>query len=238
MSMRTHGEATTELHAYHPIDRPRMDRDHEIVEALRLQEPTAAERLVAAYGDRAYRLAIRITRAPQDAEEVVQDALLTVVRKIDSFRGEAAFGSWVYRIVANAAYQKIRGRRRRQGEVSLDAVVGVFDERARDAGSPRDGSLTLDGPARQTEVRTALTEAIDELPTHYRAVFVLRDVEGLSHGEISEILSLSAANVKTRIHRARLLLRNQLRDSVATYRTRKLRSRSLVTPSMPATCTA
>jgi len=89
----------------------RADRDHGLVEALRLHEPTAAERLVATYGDRAYRLATGITGNAQDAEEVVQDVFWTAVRKIDTFRGESTFGSWLYRIVANAAYQKVRGRR-------------------------------------------------------------------------------------------------------------------------------
>ncbi|HET9469757.1 MAG TPA: sigma-70 family RNA polymerase sigma factor, partial [Usitatibacter sp.] len=70
--------------------------------ALRRGDPTAAEDLVAAYGDRASRLANRITGSAQDAEEAVQDAFLSVIRKIDSFRGESAFGSWIYRIVANA----------------------------------------------------------------------------------------------------------------------------------------
>ena len=88
-----------------------VDRDADLVEALRRQEPGAAEALVAAYGDRVYRLAIRITGNSSDAEEVVQDALWAATRKIDTFRGTAAFGSWVYRIAANAAYQKRRGRR-------------------------------------------------------------------------------------------------------------------------------
>src|SRR2546425_565553 len=111
----------------------RTDRDRELVEALRLHEPTAAERLVATYGDRAYRLARGITGNAEDAEEVVQDVLWTVVRKIDTFRGESAFGSWLYRIVANAAYQKVRGRQSRRAEVSLDDVLPLFDERGRHA---------------------------------------------------------------------------------------------------------
>ena len=90
----------------------RIDQDGSLVAALRRGDPTAAEDLVAVYGDRACRLATRITRNAQDAEEAVQDAFLSVIRKIDSFRGDATFGSWVYRIVANAAYQCCRKRRR------------------------------------------------------------------------------------------------------------------------------
>src|SRR2546422_10870391 len=109
-------------------DRRRPDRDLNLLEALRRREPMAAERLVTTYGERAYRLATSITGNGQDAEEVVQDAFWTVVRKIDSFRGDSAFGSWLYRIVANAAHQKLRTRQSRRRDVSWDDVMPVFDE--------------------------------------------------------------------------------------------------------------
>src|SRR6266852_6821288 len=123
-------EAVLELETSTVAHRPRADRDLDLLEALRLHDPTAAERLVATYGERAYRLATSITGNEQDAEEVVQDAFWTVVRKIDTFRGESAFGSWLYRIVANAAYQKLRARRRRRGEVRWDEVLPPFDEQS------------------------------------------------------------------------------------------------------------
>ena len=107
------GAAVLELETSTVGHRSGADRDLGLLEALRLHDPTAAERLVATYGDRAYRLATSITGNEQDAEEVVQDAFWTVVRKIETFRGESAFGSWLYRIVANAAYQKLRGWRSR-----------------------------------------------------------------------------------------------------------------------------
>jgi RNA polymerase sigma-70 factor (ECF subfamily) len=206
------GFTSTEPHVDARGNQPRVERDRELVEALRRADPRASECLVHTYEDRAYRLALRITGARQDAEEVVQDALLTIVRKIDGFRGDAAFGSWVYRIVANAAYQKIRGRRRRQAEISSDAVPGLLSERAGNTGRPGDWAMAVENPARQIEVRAALTEAIDELPAHYRTIFVLRDLHGLSHVEIGQRLSLSAANVKTRIHRARTMLRHRLTE--------------------------
>src|SRR2546428_4387078 len=107
----------------------RADRDLALLDALRRREPMAAECLVTRYGERAYRLARRITGNGQDAEEVVQDAFWTVVRKIDTFRGESAFGSWLYRIVTNAAYQKLRRRQSRRDELSLGDVLPLFDER-------------------------------------------------------------------------------------------------------------
>src|SRR6266581_5943005 len=192
------------------------DQDHELVEALRLHEPTAAERLVATYGDRAYRLARGITGSAQDAEEVVQDVVWTVVRKIDTFRGESAFGSWLYPIVTNAAYQKVRGRQSRRAELSLDDVLPLFDERGRHVAPVADWSARVEDPAVQTDLRVALTSAIDKLPTDYRTALLLRDVEGLSHLQVAEVLSLSVPTVKSRVHRARLFLRKQLGGAMTT----------------------
>src|SRR5216683_5609553 len=126
-------EAVLELETSTVAHRPRADRDLDLLEALRLHEPTAAERLVTTYGERAYRLATSITGNEQDAEEVVQDACWSVVRKIDTFRGDSAFGSWLYRIVANGAYGKLRRRQGRRRELSLDEVLPFFDEQGHHA---------------------------------------------------------------------------------------------------------
>src|SRR5437660_357134 len=172
------------------------NRDGALVAALRRGDPTAAEDLVAAYGDRACRLATRITRNAQDAEEAVQDAFLSVIRKIDSFRGDASFASWIYRIVANAAYQSCRRHRRRSADVSLDKLLPVFDQHGRHVAPIADWSTCLDDPARQTELRMVLGAASEELPADYRAVVGL--------------LGLTVVNVKMRVHRARLFMRKRL----------------------------
>src|SRR5205814_10270604 len=88
----------------------KTDGDAGLVEALRREDPEAPELLVETFGDRVYRLALRITGSNEDAEEVAQDALWTAARKIHTFKGESAFGSWLYRIAANAAYQTLRAR--------------------------------------------------------------------------------------------------------------------------------
>ena len=186
------------------------DHDDALIEALRLGERGAIEELIGRYGDRAYRLAIRITGKEQDSEEVVQDAFWAVVRKINSFRGESAFGSWFYRIVANTACQKLRGRPSRLQELSLDEVLPFFDETGRHVAPLADWSPRVDDPVLQAELRTALTSAIDELPAAYRTVWELRDVEGWSNREVVEALGLSVPLVKTRVHRARLFLRKRL----------------------------
>jgi len=200
----------TEVQKRPAVARPKKggDGDGGLIEALRRGEPAAAEQLIATYGARAYRLAIRITGNGQDAEEVVQDALWAVVRKIDTFRGDAAFGSWLYRIVANAAYAKVR--RSRRTDLSLDEVLPAFDEQGRHVEFMADWSPCVDDPGVQAELRTALTSAIDDLPAAYRAALVLRDVEGLSHLEIAQALSISLANAKSRVHRARLFVRKRL----------------------------
>src|SRR2546427_8755797 len=198
------------------VQERRADPDRELVEALRLHDAIAAERLVAKYGDRSYRLARGITGKAQDAEEVVQDVFWTVVRKIDTFRGESAFGSWLYRIVANAAYQKVRGRQSRRAELALDDVLPLFDERGRHVAPMADWSARVEDHAVQTELRMALTSAIDTLPADYRTALLLRDVEDLSHLQIAEVLSLNVPTVKSRVHRARLSLRKQLGDTMTT----------------------
>jgi RNA polymerase sigma-70 factor, ECF subfamily len=190
----------------------RIDRDDRLVEALRRREPTAAEGLVTTYGDRAYRLAIGITNNPRDAEEVVQDAFWSAIRQIDLFRGESAFGSWFYRIVANAAYQKLRGQSGRRAEVALEEVLPAFREDGQHAAPVGNWSASANDAARQAELRLALTSAIDELPAHYRAALVLHDVAGRSTTEIADALRLSVANVKSRVHRARLFLRMRLAE--------------------------
>jgi RNA polymerase sigma factor (sigma-70 family) len=118
-----------------------------VLEALQGGDPSAAERLVAHYGDRAYRLAIGITRNAQDAVEAVQDAFWSVIRNFGTFRGDSALGSWIYRIVLNAAYQKLRGRARRRDDISLDEVRPAFDEHGHHADSIADWSAAVGDPS-------------------------------------------------------------------------------------------
>jgi RNA polymerase sigma-70 factor (ECF subfamily) len=179
------------------------DRDRELVNILRGRDPAAAERLVATYGKRAHRLASRIVRNAEDAEEVIQDAFWSVLRRIDTFRGESAFGTWVYRIVANAAYVKLRATRRQRSEVSLDELP-----------APREAHRHDVEPLVRAELRSVLSAAIDDLPASYRCVIVLRDIEGLSAPETSTTLNLSIPNVKSRTHRARLRLRQRLTEYI------------------------
>ena len=191
---------------------PRVDADADLVEALRREEPDAAERLVERYGDRVYRLAMRITGLREDAEEAAQDALWTVARKVNMFKGESAFGSWIYRITANAAYQKLRTRRQKSAEIALDDVLPSLDGDGRHFEPMDDWSNRVDEQALQGELRGVLQQAIDGLPADYRTALVLHDVEGLSNPDIAEALGISLPAVKSRVHRSRLFVRKQLAD--------------------------
>ena len=186
--------------------------DAALVEALRREDPDAPAALVETYGDRVYRLARRITGSNEDAEEVAQDALWTAARKIGGFKGESAFGSWLYRITANAAYMKLRSRRSKGAEISLEDVLPALDEEGRHFEPMDDWSPRVDEQALQGELRDVLEEAIAALPPDYRTAVVLHDIEGLSNPDIAEALGISLPAVKSRIHRSRLFLRQRLSE--------------------------
>jgi len=194
-----------ELMLGHPRESANCHAD--LVEALRRQETGAIEALITLYGDRVYRLAMRITGNRPDAEEVVQDVFWTVVRRIETFRGEAALSSWLYRITANCAYTKLRVRRARHQENWRDEGSVLIDEHVPPV---QDWSGRIEDPALQFELRNVLIAALESLPEDYRAIVLLRDVEGLSPQDVSQITGLSIASVKTRTHRARLVLRKRL----------------------------
>jgi RNA polymerase sigma-70 factor, ECF subfamily len=198
------------------MDSTKVDSDAALVEALRREDPEAPELLVETYGDRVYRLALRITGSNEDAEEVAQDALWTAARKISTFKGEAAFGSWLYRIAANAAYQKLRARKAKAPEIAMDDVLPAFDEAGRHFEPMADWSERVDEQALQGELRRVLGAAIDELPPDYRTALVMHDVEGLSNPDIAEALGISLPAVKSRVHRSRLFVRKQLAEYMKT----------------------
>jgi RNA polymerase sigma-70 factor (ECF subfamily) len=194
----------------------RVDRDAALVEALRNGDPQAMEHLVETYADRAYRLTLRITGSKEDAEEATQDALWTAGRKIHTFKGDSAFGSWLYRIAANAAYMKLRARKAKAREIAIEDVLPSLDDgglhfEPMDDWSPRVEEQTLNG-----ELRDILDAAIAELPPDYRTALVLHDIEGLPNPDVAETLGISLPAVKSRIHRSRLYLRKRLADYMQT----------------------
>jgi RNA polymerase sigma-70 factor (ECF subfamily) len=172
------------------------------------------EELITRYETKVHNLAMRLTRNAEDAEEVLQDVFVTVYRKIEGFEGKAKFSSWLYRITVNAAFMKLRKRKQDQS-VSLDDMLPHLQNKAitqKNAFGAHSDSLALNN-----EIRMALEGAIQKLPDDYRAVFVLRDIDGLSNKEVGEILGLSIPAVKSRLHRSRLMLRKRLRRFYEDY---------------------
>jgi RNA polymerase sigma-70 factor (ECF subfamily) len=187
--------------------------DLALLARLRAGDAAALETLMRRYSSRMYRLAYGITRNRADADEVVQDVFVTIVRKSGTFEGRAALGSWIYRVTTNAALNKRRGKRL-EVETSLEEHLPRFDEDGHRQGDRAfllaDWSATPERELLAGEARGVLQRALDELPARYRAVLVLRDVEELSNEQVAEIVGESVASVKSRLHRARMALREQL----------------------------
>jgi RNA polymerase sigma-70 factor, ECF subfamily len=192
--------------------------DLALVERLRQADASALELLMERYSPRIYRVAFGITRNHAEAEEVVQDVFLTLFRKIDTFEGRAAIGTWLYRVAANAALIKRRGKRV-ELEVSLEDCLPTFRADGHREGDRSwvlaDWSETPESELLAGEAREILDRALERLPEHYRALLVLRDVEELSNEEVAEILGESVSSVKSRLHRARMALREILTKGLA-----------------------
>ncbi len=191
--------------------------DPDLVTRLQQGDAAALELLMERHAAHAYRVAYGITGDRADAEEVVQDAFLAMYRKAATFEGRAALSTWLYRVVTNAALMKRRGRRR-EVEVSLDARLPRFHEDGSRAGDmsvlTADWSQNPETELLSRETRGMLSRAIDALPDAYRTVLLLRDIEALSNDEVAEIVGESVAAVKSRLHRARMALREELNRSL------------------------
>jgi RNA polymerase sigma-70 factor (ECF subfamily) len=184
------------------------DNDAALVQAAQQGDKRAFAHLVQKYEQRVYNLARRMMRDPQDAEDVLQETFISVYRHLNEFQGDSSFSTWLYRIATNASLMKLRARK--DLTVSLDAPV-ESDEG--ESAMPReivDWSVTPEEALLNSEVRAQMDAAVAELPETMRAVFVLRDIEGLSVQETAEVLGISVPNVKTRLHRARMMLRERL----------------------------
>jgi len=169
----------------------------------------SVEQVFREYAPRIYSLALRLLGNEADAEDVTQEVLLQLIRKLDTFRGDSALPTWLHRVTVNAALMHRRNRATRSNP-SIREPLDNFLENGAHARPVRPWSLPPDQKALDRETRTLIDKAIAELPEAYRDIFVLADVEGLGNPEIAEMLALSVSTVKSRLHRARLLMRNAL----------------------------
>ena len=183
------------------------------VEMARARDPDAFEALVVRHRARVYGLALRMMREPGEAEEVVQETFLSAWQNLGSFRAESSVGSWLYRICANFCLMRLRHRKadptQAPGEESLPAPD--FDSEGRLlASSTYDWSRGAEEKALDHELRQAIEGAVAILPDAHRLVFLLKDVQGLSYEEIATATGATVPALKTRLHRARLAMREAI----------------------------
>ena len=189
-------------------------QNEDLLKRLQQGDERALADLADAYGTKIYQLAFRYLRNHEDAEEVTQDVLYKVFRKVGEFRGDAALSSWIYRITFNSAmsrlrsasYQRAQDEQRTQASADGDeAVMASLNEIA-------DWSQMADEHLLRSQLRRRLLRAVLALPVIYRAPVVLRDLQGMSTEEASAMLRVKDQTLKSRLHRGRLILRKQLAD--------------------------
>ena len=180
--------------------------DVDLVRFAQEGDTRAFDELVVRYRDKVYRLSFKILRHEDDAAEALQDAFLSAFRGLKNFKAESTFSTWLYRVATNASLMKYR--KRRDDHVSLEQSQS-YQTDAEPLAIPDWSQQPLE-ELLDTETREIMEEGLRKLPEDLRTVFILRDEEGHSNAEVAEILDLSVAAVKSRLHRARIVLRDRL----------------------------
>jgi RNA polymerase sigma-70 factor, ECF subfamily len=188
--------------------------DQALVNRLRGGDIDAVADLSARYGARIQQLAMRYVKNREDAEEVAQDVLLKVNRRIDAFRGDSALSSWIYRITFNTAMSRLRRLKHLRPIEPASADTATFEDTGvpRVTADPPDWSSLADDEVMRGELRARLVQALRTLPAVYRVPVLLRDIHGLSTEEASAVLRIKPQTLKSRLHRGRLILREELGD--------------------------
>jgi RNA polymerase sigma-70 factor (ECF subfamily) len=184
----------------------RQPNEQELIGRMQAGDNTAVSELASTYGPRIHQLAFRYLKNWEDAEEVTQDVLMKVHKKIEAFRGDAALSSWIYRITFNTAMSRLRN-----GRFSRPHEVPRQDESSEHpTQDPADWSSLADDQVMRGELRNRLIGALTHLPEVYRIPVILRDIQGLSTEEASAVLRVKPQTLKSRLHRGRLILRQHL----------------------------
>jgi RNA polymerase sigma-70 factor (ECF subfamily) len=198
---------------FSPLRRPASvdfrQEDEALLGELRRGTPESVEALFDRFHGKIYGRAMSIVKNESDAEEAVQDVFMTVVRKAHTFKGNSALYSWIYRICVNTCLMRLRGKRRHE-TVSIEEFMPVFTEDGMHASLIDDWSKEVERKALDKELGQVIRNSTKNLSEKYRVVFELSDVEGLPNDETAKILGLTVPAVKSRLHRARLYLREQL----------------------------
>jgi RNA polymerase sigma-70 factor (ECF subfamily) len=184
--------------------------EKDLIGRMQAGDTSAVADLSSTYGPRIHQLAFRYLKNWEDAEEVTQDVLMKVHRKIAAFRGDAALSSWIYRITFNTAMSRLRtSRYSRPLEVQAPEPPADSD---RPVAEPADWTSLADDRVLRGELRDRLIAGLQELPEVYRVPVILRDIQGLSTEEASAVLRVKPQTLKSRLHRGRLILREHLAD--------------------------
>jgi RNA polymerase sigma-70 factor (ECF subfamily) len=192
----------------------REPQDRQLLARLQAGEDQALGDLARTYGPKIYQLAFRYLRSREDAEEITQDVLFKVHRKVREFRGDAALSSWIYRITFNAAMSRLRTVRYQRSQ-DTDRQSSSADVESTAAPATRETADWTNLPDEQlfrSQLRKRVFGAILALPAIYRAPVMLRDIQGMSTEEASAMLKVKDQTLKSRLHRGRLILRKQLAD--------------------------
>ena len=191
----------------------RDPQNDQLLSRLQAGDERALAELADAYGTKIYQLAFRYLRNKEDAEEVTQDVLFKVYRKVGEFRGDAALSSWIYRITFNAAMSRVRTAQFQRSQED-DRQIASDDSESSSASQPdiADWSNMADERVLRSQLRRRVLRAILALPVIYRAPVMLRDIQGMSTEEASAMLRVKDQTLKSRLHRGRLILRKQLAD--------------------------
>ena len=184
----------------------RMETDEQLVERAQGGESAAFDELARRYTNIVYRILYKILRHDEDTQDALQDTFVSAYRALPRFRKDAKFSTWIYRIATNAALMKTRSRK--TNLVSLDHPTE--DEDARGAWDLVDGSATPDQDILSDETRRVMEDAIQALPPEQRAAFVLHDIQELSSAQTAEAMGITVSAVNSRLHRARVFLRDRI----------------------------
>ena len=180
----------------------------------------AYDKIVELYQKRIYALSFNLMRNQMDAQDVAQEVLLTLFKKIHTFQGKSTFSSWVYRITLNSSYMKLRSKKK-EPKISIDELLPSFNSTGFQQEKIQDWSENTESLLFTNETREIINKAVGLLPEKEKVVFLLRDVEGLSTEKVSEVLDLTIPAVKSRLHRARLFLRKKLSGYFEEYNSQK-----------------
>lgn len=205
------------------FSQPKKDKEIEesLVREFQGGNLKAYDKIAEIYQKKIYGLCFNLTRNQMDAQDVTQEVLLTLFRKIKMFQGKSAFSSWVYRITLNTSYMKLRSKKK-EPNISIDELMPSFNGAGFQQEKIQDWSENTESLMFDTETRNVINKAVDLLPEKEKVVFLLRDVEGLSTEKTGEILDLTVPAVKSRLHRARLFLRKKLSYYFEEFSSRKV----------------